>query len=188
MLSGDDALVLTCVSFQHLLQLHRISHPFISPPTCQWAFSFALQEVCVKSHVSPSMTIFNHAPSHPSPPQLPHESLAGCLPKPARAHHCSVCGTCQSPTLCPCNRRHRTHSTGTPFSGTLRMDHHCPFIGNCVGLHNHRSAVRSVTSSETAFVVFATTIQYSRHFASQAFLPLPAVALHRHNCLHRNCP
>ena len=40
------------------------------------------------------------------------------LPKPARAHHCSVCGRCH-----------------------LRMDHHCPAIGTCVALRNHRSFI-----------------------------------------------
>ncbi|XP_010940329.1 protein S-acyltransferase 11 [Elaeis guineensis] len=36
-------------------------------------------------------------------------------PKPPRAHHCRSCRTC-----------------------VLDMDHHCPFIGNCVGAANHR--------------------------------------------------
>ncbi|CAH2004430.1 unnamed protein product [Acanthoscelides obtectus] len=35
--------------------------------------------------------------------------------KPDRAHHCSQCGTC-----------------------LLKMDHHCPWIANCVGLHNQK--------------------------------------------------
>ena len=35
--------------------------------------------------------------------------------KPDRTHHCSICKRC-----------------------VLRMDHHCPWIKNCVGFHNHK--------------------------------------------------
>ncbi|XP_076830230.1 palmitoyltransferase ZDHHC16A isoform X2 [Brachyhypopomus gauderio] len=37
------------------------------------------------------------------------------IPKPPRAHHCGICRTC-----------------------VLKMDHHCPWLNNCVGHFNHR--------------------------------------------------
>eukprot|EP00434_Breviolum_minutum_P021350 symbB.v1.2.018839.t1/scaffold1518.1/size114122/4 len=37
------------------------------------------------------------------------------VPRPERAHHCSICGKC-----------------------VMRMDHHCPWVGNCVGAKNHK--------------------------------------------------
>ncbi|CAF0877522.1 unnamed protein product [Didymodactylos carnosus] len=45
-----------------------------------------------------------------------HHVCRKCIfPKPARAHHCSVCNRC-----------------------ILNQDHHCPWVNNCIGHLNHR--------------------------------------------------
>ncbi|KAM0841095.1 hypothetical protein ACQ4PT_059231 [Festuca glaucescens] len=53
-------------------------------------------------------------------------------PKPPRAHHCRSCKMC-----------------------VVDMDHHCPFIGNCVGASNHR-----------AFVIFLISVVTSCSYAA----------------------
>ncbi|KAJ7161116.1 DHHC palmitoyltransferase-domain-containing protein [Mycena filopes] len=46
----------------------------------------------------------------------PHRWCSRCsIVKPYRAHHCRICGTC-----------------------ILKFDHHCPWIGQCVGARNHK--------------------------------------------------
>jgi len=56
----------------------------------------------------------NPAPINYDISKIPSCNKCGNL-KPPRTHHCSICNTC-----------------------TLKMDHHCPWVGNCVGLHNYK--------------------------------------------------
>ncbi|KAK7447090.1 hypothetical protein VKT23_014304 [Stygiomarasmius scandens] len=70
--------------------------------------------------------------------------------KPYRAHHCRSCGTC-----------------------VLRYDHHCPWIGQCVGARNHKFFVNFnfATSIFTAYT-FGTLLAFTvRSTASSSFLP-----------------
>jgi hypothetical protein len=60
------------------------------------------------------------------------------IAKPVRAHHCSICGYC-----------------------VLKMDHHCPWINNCVGQNNHRY-----------FVLFLTHLLFGTLFITVTALPM----------------
>jgi len=62
--------------------------------------------------------------------------------KPDRCHHCRVCRSC-----------------------VLRMDHHCPWIANCVGFRNHKHFLLLVFYSLLACVFISTTMSETLHRA-----------------------
>ena len=58
------------------------------------------------------------------------------LVKPERVYHCDICEKCY-----------------------LRMDHHCNWIGNCVGLHNHKFFLMFLFyASSITFLIFITCV------------------------------
>ena len=73
----------------------------------------------------------------PDRPQLYKYCHRCNLVKPHRAHHCSQCRRCH-----------------------LKMDHHCPWIGGCVGTYNHKF-----------FVMFLFHAAFGTFFETVAIFP-----------------
>ncbi|NP_001120250.1 palmitoyltransferase ZDHHC16 [Xenopus tropicalis] len=79
----------------------------------------------IYGHWNLIMIVFHYYKAITTPPGYPSQmetdipSVSICRKciahKPARTHHCSICSRC-----------------------VLKMDHHCPWLNNCVGHYNHR--------------------------------------------------
>ncbi|XP_045146171.1 palmitoyltransferase ZDHHC15 isoform X2 [Echinops telfairi] len=77
------------------------------------------------------------------------------LIKPDRCHHCSVCAMC-----------------------VLKMDHHCPWVNNCIGFSNYKYFLQFLAYSVLYCLYIATTvfsyfIKYWRLSVSFLQLPFP---------------
>ena len=64
--------------------------------------------------------------------------------KPARCHHCRLCNRC-----------------------VLKMDHHCPWIANCVGFNNHKYFMNMLLYSSLILIFVSCT--YSECVADTLF-------------------
>lgn len=92
-----------------------------------------------RSAGSPSNIIWGHYPTVGKGVLENYTFCAYCAkPKPPRAHHCRSCRMC-----------------------VLDMDHHCPFIGNCVGAANHRHFVAFLISVVSSCAYVAAMALYA---------------------------
>ncbi|KAI8322859.1 zf-DHHC-domain-containing protein, partial [Martensiomyces pterosporus] len=68
-------------------------------------------------------------------------------PKPDRTHHCSICGRC-----------------------VLKMDHHCPWLNNCVGFHTQKAFLLFIVhgSLYCATTFITTAVYFLREFMNMA--------------------
>ena len=96
----------------HLMQISTYHLWFLSIIDVIFSITFIVASFSDPGSLQKSLEKYPFDPSFiNSLPKCPQCNL----PKPARCHHCKTCGRCH-----------------------LRMDHHCPVLGQCVGLGNYQ--------------------------------------------------
>lgn len=92
------------------------THRFFSSHSCWWFCGRAIFSVLTQPVPSNIVELIREEAGTLVRGQTFSKYCKTCLhPKAARMHHCHVCKKCVS-----------------------RMDHHCPWIGGCVGFANYR--------------------------------------------------
>lgn len=110
------------------------------------------------------MAVYTHPGTPPSQdvPEIVSICKKCISPKPPRTHHCTICGKC-----------------------ILKMDHHCPWLNNCVGHHNHRYFFLFCVYMwfGTIYVSWVGHDLFRQHFYGDKPTPFPA-AFYPLNALH----
>ena len=103
--------------------------------TCAFLFIVLLSASC---HIAAVLLDPGTITSETSPLALEGVPCGACdCVKPPRAHHCTTCGKC-----------------------ILNMDHHCPWINNCVGLRNQKHFILFLVYSLIASMWFLATMAH----------------------------
>ncbi|KAL6651609.1 hypothetical protein ACP70R_010534 [Stipagrostis hirtigluma subsp. patula] len=122
---------------------------------------FTITSYCVASFKSAGAPTNIRWGSYPMVGKNGLENYTFCTycskPKPPRAHHCRSCKMC-----------------------VMDMDHHCPFIGNCVGASNHRAFVIFLISVVVSCSYAATMTIYSSYHMWPS-VDFPNLASSRHS-------